>query len=72
MKKLIAATEHHHGQGNNAYYQIYVQGKDGRPIQGTRTLRAFRVGRTLNRKIKEMQADIDAGAYDSLGALANA
>lgn len=66
MRKLIAATELQYGRGNNAYYKIYVQGQDGRMLPGTRTLRAFQAGRTLNRKIKEMQANIDAGAYDRL------
>ena len=62
IKKLIPATEFQYTSNGKKYYKVYVQRSDGSMVKGTRTLNSY-TGNRLEQVIKDMQRDIDNGAW---------
>jgi hypothetical protein len=64
MKKLLASTEYQYTSNGKEYHKTVVTRSDGSQIKGSRSLNRW-TGRTLDRKVKDLQADIDRGAYQA-------
>jgi len=62
MKKLQVSTEFSFKSNGKTFYKVYVSRADGTMVPGTRTVAAF-TGRSLQRVCRNMQADIDRGAW---------
>jgi len=62
MKKLLVSTEYSYKSNGKDFYKVYVSRADGTMVKGSRTLAAF-TGASLKRVQKNMQADIDHGAW---------
>jgi len=63
VKKLLASTEHQYRSNGKDYCKTVVTRSDGTQVKGTRSLNAW-TGRTLDRKVKNLQEDIDRGAWE--------
>jgi hypothetical protein len=65
MRKLMVSTEFAYKSNGKEFYKVYVSRADGTMVKGTRTVAAF-TGASLKRVQRNMQSDIDHGAWDNV------
>jgi hypothetical protein len=63
MKKLYAGTEFQYKSNGKEYCKTVVTKVDGSQVKGSRSLNSF-AGSTLRRKLKNLQEEIDRGAWE--------